>query len=469
MLVLVVPCAVCAAAALGNCGTAGESAVILGTGEIAKHTGVVSAEQCCGLCSSRTNADCAAWTWASDASECFLKDNAARVKSQANRISGAVPPTPSFTCASDADCELLGSCTAGRCRCAAGFGGVSCGKLQLAPADAGNAGMVWPLPAQFEARNASSWGFTAVRDPQDGSVHAVVNVGCGATQTKVSGSFMAHLRSSNATAPWELQGAVAPTTSFNPHLVRIGPLFVLYFRVNEIEAEPQAICTGAASNGLPPATPAPYIPACGDVHPADANSTGCVHAGDPENGVNMYVAWAPAMSGPWQTANVSIVGAGALHKSNPSAAALPDGRVLLSYRFNLDGEQVGFAVGETFRGPFRSVSNLSHHGGNDEDSYLWSQPDGSLHVLFHNGPHGYHAFAQGTHGAADNFTFTRSRAASGNAFELDVAWSNGSNTAMHRRERPEILFDSSGTPETLFTAVQLPDGRSYSLAEPFEP
>ena len=63
-----------------------------------------------------------------------------------------------------------------------------------------------------------------------------------------------------------------------------------------------------------------------------------------------------------------------------SAVALPDGRVLLSFRFNLDGEQVGFAIGETFRGPFRSVSNLSHAGGNDEDSYLWRQPDGTLHA-----------------------------------------------------------------------------------------
>ena len=94
----------------------------------------------------------------------------------------------------------------------------------------------------------------------------------------------------------------------------------------------------------------------------------------------MYVAWASSMHGPWRTGNVSITGAGTLHKSNPSAAALPDGRVLLSYRFNLDGEQVGFALGDSFRGPFRSVSNLTHEGGNDEDSYLWRQPDGTLTV-----------------------------------------------------------------------------------------
>ena len=391
--------------------------------------------------------------------------------------------TPSsFKCATDGDCELLGKCdtASGVCACAAGFSGPSCGRLHLAPADGATGGLAWPDPVQHVSRNASAWGFTAVRDPADETLlHAVVNVGCGATQTHVSGSFMAHL-SGNASAAsahgptrWRLEGAIAPTTSFNPHLVYVASarLFVLYFRVNGIES-PQRVCTGSDeyANGLPPHAQRPYIPACGA--DPDANATGCVHPGDPEKGVNMYVAYAPSMRGPWRSQNVSITGAGTLHKSNPTAVALPDGRVLLSFRFNGDdGEHVGFAIGETFKGPFRSVSNLSHTGGNDEDSYLWRQPDGTLHVVYHNGPHGHHAFATGTSSgagaAADNFSFVPSPGVSGNAFELDVQWSNGSHTEMRRRERPEILFAPNGLPEVLYTAVQQQDGRSYSLGEAF--
>ena len=480
-----------------NCTSTQQPGVILGTADIGELHNVSSAAACCAACVSHQPAGtCASWTWAMLTHSCFLKSNIDKLKEQADRISGIVEQPPAWRCVTDADCELLGRCDGGTCACASGFGGPSCGKLLLAPASAPRAGMVWLDMTQHAHRNASAWGFTAVRDPTDGRLHAVANVGCGSTQTHVTGSFMAHLSSAAeadaAPGSWRLAGAVAPTTSFNPHLMHLpagtgsaAGLFVLYFRVNSIEAS-QVVCSGSDefANGLPPSAPAPYLPACGSAAPPDANSTGCVHAGDPERGVNMYVAWAQTMAGPWQTGNVSITGAGALHKSNPSAAALPDGRVLLSYRFNLDGEQVGFALGETFRGPFVSVSNLTHRHGNDEDSYLWQQPDGSLHVIYHNGPHGYHAFATGTKGALTaggvdnsgsstsgetaNFTFVKSASVSGNAFELEVQWSNGSATTMKRRERPEILFDAAtGVPQVLFTAVMEPDGRSYSLIENF--
>jgi hypothetical protein len=82
---------------------------------------------------------------------------------------------------------------------------------------------------------------------------------------------------------------------------------------------------------------------------------------------------------PFQTLKVSITGCGNFHKSNPTTAFLKDGRVMMSYRFNYEGEMVAFAVADSFKGPFKSIANLTHGTGNDEDSYLWQQPDGSLH------------------------------------------------------------------------------------------
>ncbi len=363
-----------------------------------------------------------------------------------------------FKCASDADCELLGRCevASGVCKCAPGFAGQSCGRIDLLAANPENA-IAWPLKSDYEARSASGWGMT-ITTGGDGKYHGIVNVGCGSTCTHVTGTFAAHVVAPDPEGSFEFVGMVAPPTSFNPHIITSpNGTFVLYFRVND--QDEHRICTGAGDNN---ATIKPYIPKCGP-NP-DRVSSDCVHAGNPEDGVNIYVAWADSPSGPWHSQNVTINGAGTLHKSNPSATFLKDGRVLLSYRFNLNGEQVGFAIGSNMTGPFQSISNLSHSSGNDEDSYLWTQPDDTLHIIYHNGPHGYHAFSRGD---ADNFEFQTSAGASGNAFELDVSWSNGSTTKMKRRERPEMLFDAkTGAPKLLFTAVESPDGRTFNLRQP---
>eukprot|EP00035_Acanthoeca_spectabilis_P011467 m.202118 g.202118 ORF g.202118 m.202118 type:complete len:167 (-) comp15356_c0_seq3:180-680(-) len=81
----------------------------------------------------------------------------------------------------------------------------------------------------------------------------------------------------------------------------------------------------------------------------------------------MYVAWADSFDGPWQARKVDITGMGNLHISNPSIAFLESGKVMLAYRFNRDGEQNGFALANSFLGPFRSTANLTKAPGNDED------------------------------------------------------------------------------------------------------
>ena len=60
---------------------------------------------------------------------------------------------------------------------------------------------------------------------------------------------------------------------------------------------------------------------------------------------------------------------------------------MLAYRFNPShGEQNGFAMADTFLGPFHSTANLTKADGNDEDPFLWQQKaDRSLHILYHNG------------------------------------------------------------------------------------
>ena len=132
---------------------------------------------------------------------------------------------------------------------------------------------------------------------------------------------------------------------------------------------------------------------------------------------------------------------------------------MLSYRFNYDGEMVAFATSDDFRGPFTSIANLSHTHGNDEDSYLWQQPDGSLHILYHNGANGLHAFSD-----VDGKVWHKG---TGDAFTLTYNTTAGTSIKVKRRERPEMLFGASGHPQFFFSAVETEDGNSFSLVQPF--
>jgi hypothetical protein len=68
------------------------------------------------------------------------------------------------TCATAADCQLLGQCVGGKCVCAPGFSGAACGQLDLKPAASLQAATLWPADG---AANSSAWGFTTAcgRDP----------------------------------------------------------------------------------------------------------------------------------------------------------------------------------------------------------------------------------------------------------------------------------------------------------------
>lgn len=344
-------------------------------------------------------------------------------------------------CASN--CELLGVCgTDGLCKCHPGFAGASCGQLDFAPSDPQTARQ-WPAE---NATGVSAWGFTAVHDPADGLYHAIVGTGCGDNSPGVLASgcancMLSHLKSSHPDRGWTLAGAFAPPNSFGPHLsVAPDGTFVLIFRVNAMPVD-ALFCPANASGTFP----------------GLANLT-CVrqpeiHAGDPEKGQNMFVAWAAKMSGPWQVQQVNVSGEGSQHISNPSlmyirsgTPAASRGRVGMAFRYNSQhGEKNGFAFAPDFRGPYVSAGGGANTTISGEDPFAWQALDGSLHMLYHNGPHGYHAYS------ADGREWA---AGSGHAFELSVEYTDGSSQTFHRRERPELSFHADGAPAFFYSAVQ---------------
>lgn len=372
-----------------------------------------------------------------------------------------------YVCKTAADCEYLGACNAGACACAPGFTGPSCGVLDLAPASAAGDDLpAWPRSTANA--NASAWGFTVAHDPSDGLWHAYATVACGADGVlgPVGGeSWVAHLTSPRPDGGFTLAGMVVPQTSFGPHVasppagVTGVPAYLLVFRVNAFAAN-ATLCAG---NGTDP-LPAGFRD--GALIPYDA-----IAPGDPEKGTNMFVAGAPSMSGPWTVVRLNVSGAGDAHKSNPSITVLNDGRVLLAYRYNSPKGELNafaFAAGNAWDAPsYVSAFNLTNGALGDEDPFVWQQPDGTLHAIWHNKGAGYHAFAT-DNGGRGGYHWAVSPVAGTHAFSLDVPLANGTTITLKRRERPEIRFNpADGSPATLYTGAYDAQGRAYALAQPF--
>ena len=92
---------------------------------------------------------------------------------------------------------------------------------------------------------------------------------------------------------------------------------------------------------------------------------------------------------------------------------------------------------------------------------MWQQPDGSLHMLWHNRGAGYHGFA-----AASGAQWAVSPSGA-HAFTLSVPLAGGGTIDLSRRERPELRFDNAtGVPIALYTAMQRNDTTCGSLVQP---
>ena len=87
---------------------------------------------------------------------------------------------PPFKCVNDLDCELTGSCDAGRCACFPGWSGPTCGTLDLLPARREGA---WPAqraePPEYwgDGATPASWG-AHINKADDGRYHIIAAAGC---------------------------------------------------------------------------------------------------------------------------------------------------------------------------------------------------------------------------------------------------------------------------------------------------
>lgn len=357
-----------------------------------------------------------------------------------------------YSCSTTADCEYLGTCVNSVCVCLPGWTGPSCGSLNLTYVHPSvSSGAVWPSAATIESGASSAWGFSPLYEPADGKYHAITTVACNATGVLGSGgatSWMAHLVSANAAGPYTFVQMFAPCVSFNPHATRAPNGTVLVtFRVNAVN-EALPFCVDGTP--LPPSVLNGSVIAASQLTP-----------GDPEGGTNIYIATAPSFAGPWSLARITNITDSPYHNSNPSLLVLADGRTAMGFRYNPPGgERDAVAVAPTFTGPFTLVTALAQDmAGNDEDPFIWQERDGSLHLMQHNGPYGWHWFAPTVEGP-----WARSPTQA-TIYANFANGTDGSSVVFHRRERPEILFDpQTRQPAYLITGVEAQNAAGASVA-----
>lgn len=333
--------------------------------------------------------------------------------------------TAAAACTTDEDCSLNGVCSSGGlCACDPGWVGPSCGALNISTVD----------PAagyNHVGDGTSSWGGAALLDEADGLYHLMYAKmeGRGCTLSAwTTNSACWHATAPSPTGPFTDVGPIMGPWCHNPVPVRATDGTWLVYHI-----------------GCPGVTPK----ICSGAEPADAPLGGC--------GIgSVSILFAPAPAGPWTPLGSVILNGSTAHGawdavvSNVAPFMLPNGSVLLAFRGKsaAGAELLGVAAAPHWRGPYARVSPDPIIAQAGEDPWPWVDGRGNVHILFHDFTSfvGGHAYAR-SWGGPWSYTGVP-------AYNLSVAWVNGTQGALARRERPQLLRDpATGAPRVLYTGV----------------
>jgi hypothetical protein len=368
----------------------------------------------------------------------------------------------SAQCTTNTDCYLNGVCSSDKksCVCYPGWTGAHCGQLDLLPTTRPGplGGKAYPPEP-----NASCWGSSAIRGT-DGKYHLYSSGILGNCGLAVWAANAALTHAVSDTLGGVYRAADVIMRGSNPEISEFNGELRLWHSLGggPWGPETKGYCR-SCTNGSTPTE-------C-------RNET---EAGQPIGAVpvpesaKLVVATDPA--GPWRDVPITCVGwsgAGAADSSsscpptsNPTAYYYPNGTTLLMYDWQMKGvHSVGFflASAPDVAGPYTPVSGQWNRTTVTwtrdlacTDPFLWRDPRGHFHAVFHcrdwfkgqgAGDAGGHAYSlDGVHWEL----------AAEPCWSLTVEHTDGSNTTFFHRERPQLFIDpDTGDPAALFNAVSL--------------
>lgn len=346
------------------------------------------------------------------------------------------------SCVSELNCSLNGMCVSGVCACDAGWRGVNCEQLNLAPIDPTDGINAW-------ANGTSSWGGVAVADPHQSDLYhffysRFVN-GCGLL-CWVNASECVRATGPTPAGPFVDAEVVIPVFCHNPNVRRAPDGTYVHFHI-----------------GSP--TPDPHrAPACSS--PSYTCASNWPPALPTDGRAFLTLASAPLPTGPWTPlgrAAFTGVGRGWLGwVSNPSVHFFPNGSALLAFRSKAMGgahageELIGLASAPHWSGPYSLLVDAPIVQAH-EDPHVWVDARGNLHLLSHGATN--HWFTSPN--ALDAWTL-----AAGPAYDFTIPWKNGTVARALRRERPQLFFSDDGkmTPLVFTTGATLAGAPSPDLS-----
>ena len=364
-------------------------------------------------------------------------------------------------CVDEVDCELNGECHSGTCSCHAGWVGESCGELDLLPVE-----HPYEMPAYGTAPTATeeglaSWGGSVVADPHDDHLFhmfaAEMSLGCGLTAW-YRNSIIIHATAASPLGPFKRKEVVLQAFAHEPTVVplpeSVGGGYVMY----------KIGCADNATTGSN--TTAPFTGLCMTCSngttpcPSAAGCAACPHPDQVYERECQDVLFAHSLDGPWERHNLTGFGRSEwpwvqvdLGLESHGPTFFPNGSLLTFTRSYAakdvqPGSSVWLVAADAWNGTYRSLGQSFRE--NTEDTFMWRDPRGRLHALFHDMQPtttrhvGGHAFS--VNGLHWNYS-------SVGAYNSTVALVSGGSFTYKRRERPHLLLDKAGNPAYLTNGV----------------
>eukprot|EP01084_Bolivina_argentea_P309776 535870_1 len=309
----------------------------------------------------------------------------------------------------DMTCSLGGKCINNTCICDPTWTGLYCDVLDLLPSNKYKA---------FYRSYESSWGGSVLYDETDKQYHMFVSdmsYNCTLSSWQTN-SRIIHTISYYPDGPYKMKNISIPIFSHNPTIHKI-PNNAGYFIYHIGSANAKngwKNCSNTSDNNL------------------QSKST-----------FNPNRAYAKSLNDNW----INYKGNGC---NNPAALPFKNGTTLLVCKVKCPGNEtcdmMNVAISSGWNDSFVTVTNLTNVQG--EDAYIWRDPNGYYHMLFHIlQPHKRGATAFSKDGY--NWIYANRTEAFPHYFTL----LNGTQVNVARRERHQLLFDSNGWPSYLFNGI----------------
>eukprot|EP00040_Diaphanoeca_grandis_P037806 m.249741 g.249741 ORF g.249741 m.249741 type:complete len:434 (-) comp33878_c0_seq4:4396-5697(-) len=373
------------------------------------------------------------------------------------RVAATASADTGARCVDDADCSLLGICSADAvCVCDPGWMGDDCAVANLANYNASQGGYI--------NATAASWGGRPLLVNGKWQLFATEIAARCPLILFMNNSMVIRAESTtdSAAGPYVHKDIVRAPFAHNP--TAVGPTPDGYYLIYSIG--------GAAANSSEPTPPSWHLD-CTSKLPSCAEKNCCRAHGTPDSNGQIVMSWTKdPEAGPWSHRVVLPIGVGSTGSptdwnckhNNPSAIInATDGSVKLMFHgsscIKTAGERLGLADAKHWNDttytnrPGPPIIAPTNGTGSHEDPFMWMDKRGNYHTVTHNQGDGNVCGAAAQGSMCGAHLFSRDSYAwkiSKSAVYTKVVSNETGKADLQTRQRPQIVFSDDGEVRPLY-------------------